>query len=143
MCGAIVSGPIDPKSSIEPSPGPCDVIWCAMLPPAPGLFSTTTDCPMFSESFLAISRAEASAAPQGGKHRRQEFAADEGAEDAHQHGLDHWDEPPRGELAREEAEQCAHCAPDIRTHGTSFAMGQPWRPMVTGISGPCGLYLAK
>jgi hypothetical protein len=41
MCGAIVSGPIDPSSSIEPSAGPLATSWCAMLPPAPALLSTT------------------------------------------------------------------------------------------------------
>ncbi len=38
-----------------------------MLPPAPPLFSTTTDWPMFSLSFLAIRRAAASAAPPAAK----------------------------------------------------------------------------
>src|SRR3989344_5375508 len=40
---------------------------CAILPPAPPLLTTTTDWPMFSPSFLAISRAAASAAPPAAK----------------------------------------------------------------------------
>src|SRR6188768_4563853 len=36
-----------------------------MLPPAPPRFSTTTGCPMLSESFLATMRESVSAAPPG------------------------------------------------------------------------------
>src|SRR5512139_3542486 len=39
--------------------------WCAMLPPAPALFSTTTVWPRFSESFFAMMRAAVSVAPPG------------------------------------------------------------------------------
>src|SRR5262245_38817680 len=38
-----------------------------MLPPAPALFSTTTACPMFSESFFAMMRAAVSVPPPGAK----------------------------------------------------------------------------
>src|SRR6187200_176362 len=38
-----------------------------MLPPAPALFSTITDCPMFSESFLATMRPAVSVPPPGAK----------------------------------------------------------------------------
>src|SRR5689334_13769209 len=38
-----------------------------MLPPAPGLFSTTTDCPSLSAIFGAIERAMRSELPPGGK----------------------------------------------------------------------------
>ena len=37
-----------------------------MLPPAPGLFSTTTDWPHASESFCAMSRPAMSSDPPGG-----------------------------------------------------------------------------
>src|SRR4030095_2407053 len=63
----MVSGPTEPNSSIVPSAGPLATCWCAMLPPAPSLLSTTPVCPMFSPSFLAIRRAAASAAPPAAK----------------------------------------------------------------------------
>ncbi|GAD22295.1 hypothetical protein AVS7_02055 [Acidovorax sp. MR-S7] len=66
-CGAMVSGPTEPSSSTVPSATPAATCWWAMLPPAPPLFSTTTDWPMFSPSFLAIRRAAASAAPPAAK----------------------------------------------------------------------------
>ncbi len=67
MCGAMVNGPIEPSSSIDPSVGPLATCWCAMLPPAPALLSTITVWPMFSPSFFAIKRAAASAAPPAAK----------------------------------------------------------------------------
>lgn len=63
----MVSGPTEPNSSTVPSDAPAATCWWAILPPAPPLFSTTTDWPMFSASFLAIRRAAASAAPPGAK----------------------------------------------------------------------------
>jgi len=65
--GEMLSGPMEPNSSIEPSAGPLATYAWARLPPAPGLFSTTTDWPMFSPSFLAITRAAMSADPPAAK----------------------------------------------------------------------------
>ena len=55
MCCAMVSGPTEPNSKTRPSAGPAAVNWCAMLPPAPALFSTVTAMPRLFPRFYVIS----------------------------------------------------------------------------------------
>ena len=54
-------------SSVYPSLAACATYSVAILLPAPGRFSTTTDCPSDSESFLASTRATMSAEDAGPK----------------------------------------------------------------------------
>src|SRR2546421_8012947 len=56
---------IAPMTSVWPSAALLATKSAPMLPPAPGLFSTTTGCPRACCSFGAIRRAERSTGPPG------------------------------------------------------------------------------
>ncbi len=52
---------------VAPSAGEALRIWAAIWPPAPGLFSTTTEVPRLSFILSASRRAITSVPPPGGK----------------------------------------------------------------------------
>ena len=56
---------MSPTSSVWPSAGDFITASTAMIPLAPGLFSTTMDCPTLSPIFCATRRAITSGSPPG------------------------------------------------------------------------------
>jgi hypothetical protein len=66
MTGLIDSMPVSVTARVWPSGALCATLIMAMLPPAPGRFSTTTVCPSSSCRRGLSMRAATSVAPPGG-----------------------------------------------------------------------------
>ena len=65
-CGISASRLLAPTINVLPSAGACSRAWMPMPPPAPGLFSMITGCPMSADNCCPTRRATMSIVPPGG-----------------------------------------------------------------------------